>query len=196
MARHGLWGTPEYNAWSSMKARCRDPKNRRYGARGITVCKRWNDSFLAFLEDMGPRPSPEHSLDRIDNDGNYEPDNCRWVTPEVQAQNRGTSRRDRSEEDLAKQHAATEVRKAVAEGRLKAPRCCPRCTRARKLLATHPRGYDRPLDVVWRCTWCAWAERSGSKARPPRSNKPTNVVRPRRGGFRTSYRRRGRPHGT
>jgi hypothetical protein len=74
-----------------MKQRCYNPNNRNfpnYGGRGITVCAAWRDDFAAFLHDMGPRPSPDHSLDRFpDNDGNYEPGNVRWATPDQQRGN-------------------------------------------------------------------------------------------------------------
>ncbi len=81
---------PEYEVWKKMRQRCCNPRHtsyRNYGGRGIEVCSRW-DAFRAFLDDMGHRPSPKHSLDRIDNGGNYEPENCRWATPQQQQRNR------------------------------------------------------------------------------------------------------------
>lgn len=89
--KHGKTGIPEYKIWSGMKQRCYNKKQAKYnhyGGRGITVCKRWRESFTAFLEDMGPRPSPEHSIDRIKGHGNYTPKNCRWATRSEQRVNR------------------------------------------------------------------------------------------------------------
>lgn len=78
-----------YRAWSNMLSRCYDEENANYsyyGGRGISVCKRWH-AFERFLKDMSPAPSPKHSLDRVDNDGNYKPSNCRWATASEQALN-------------------------------------------------------------------------------------------------------------
>lgn len=80
----------ERKAWSEMKQRCLNPKSthfKYYGGRGITVCERWMNSSKNFLEDMGPKPTPKHSLDRIDSDGNYEPSNCKWSTQREQVVN-------------------------------------------------------------------------------------------------------------
>lgn len=87
--------SPEYRSWVHMKGRCQNKSNgswARYGGRGIKVCERWSESFAAFLLDMGPRPSSEHSLDRIDVNGNYEPNNCRWATGVEQQRNKRSTR--------------------------------------------------------------------------------------------------------
>lgn len=77
----------EYNVWAGIRERCFNLSDKNYGGRGITMCDQWRASFSAFLNDMGPRPSAEHSIDRINVDGNYEPGNCRWATAMQQAQN-------------------------------------------------------------------------------------------------------------
>lgn len=85
----------EYHTWSGMKKRCYNPKEpayRNYGGRGIEVCPEWKDSFETFLVDMGPAPGSEYSIDRINNDGNYEPSNCRWATRGEQNVNKRTTR--------------------------------------------------------------------------------------------------------
>jgi len=88
---HGMSRTPEYRIWNAMLQRCSNPKQttfERYGAKGVKVCERWT-SFENFIEDMGRRPSKRHQIDRFpDNDGDYEPGNCRWATPSENSRNR------------------------------------------------------------------------------------------------------------
>jgi lambda repressor-like predicted transcriptional regulator len=89
--KHGYAGTPTYAAWKAMKARCHNPNVKsyqEYGARGVSVCQRWRASFAAFLEDMGEKPSPQHTLDRRENTKGYEPGNVRWATQREQQQNK------------------------------------------------------------------------------------------------------------
>lgn len=108
---HGMSGSPEYMSWSRMKQRCYNPNHsnyHNYGGRGIRVCKRWRESFSAFYEDMGPKPAPDYQIDRINNDGNYEPGNCRWITPTENLRN--TRRTNLDHEKV------NEIRKAYQAG--------------------------------------------------------------------------------
>lgn len=91
---HGMSNTPEFRSWAHTLSRCyntRVAKYPRYGGRGIQVCDRWRISFEAFFADMGPKPSPRHSIERIDNDGNYEPGNCVWATAPEQSRNKSNT---------------------------------------------------------------------------------------------------------
>jgi len=107
----------EYRSWIKMIRRCTDPKQagfKNYGGRGITVCKEWL-SYTKFLADMGRKPSPKYTIDRINNDGNYEPGNCRWADPVEQR--RKTRRSKVTAEiaaDIRRRLAAGETRAAVA----------------------------------------------------------------------------------
>lgn len=126
--RHGLRFTTEYRLWINIKQRCYNPKNKSwgyYGGRGITVCNRWVNSAVNFISDMGLRPSPNHQLDRIDNDKGYSPENCHWVLKIPQMQNTRLAKRwmvygkwFNSLSEAANFHSTTPSRiKAWCEGR-------------------------------------------------------------------------------
>ena len=88
---HNRAHTPEWTAWQAMKSRCTNPKYmhfKHYGGRGITICDQWFSSFQQFFSDVGPKPTPKHTLDRINVDGNYEPSNVKWATRKEQTTNR------------------------------------------------------------------------------------------------------------
>lgn len=91
---HGKSGTPEYHSWSAMRQRCYNPKTigwAIYGGKGVRVCERWRTSFANFFADMGLKPSPTHTLDRIDGCGHYEPGNVRWADRFTQSANRSNN---------------------------------------------------------------------------------------------------------
>lgn len=126
---HGMAGrekTKEYKTWVGMKQRCSNPKNpawSNYGGRGIKVCDRWRDSFEAFLEDVGKAPVDDRKcqLDRIENDGNYEPGNVRWTDAKTNGRNKRTNRMVEHEGrmvTMAEKCEALGIKQSVVQGRL------------------------------------------------------------------------------
>jgi hypothetical protein len=106
--------SPEYQAWLNMRRRCYDPKQESfsyYGGRGITVCERWKNHYDSFLLDMGRKPSPKHSLDRIEGKKGYSPKNCRWATAKEQANNRRPRKRRKDTQKGALAHTVPTRRK-------------------------------------------------------------------------------------
>lgn len=88
--KHGMSEAPEFKIWLQIQTRCYNPNTinwEHYGGKGIGMCARWRDDFMAFYKDMGPRPSPKHSIDRVRIHEGYSPSNCRWATPKEQARN-------------------------------------------------------------------------------------------------------------
>lgn len=143
VAKHGMWRTPEHSTWCSMRTRCDNQNVReysRYGGRGIKVCDRWS-SFENFYADMGPRPSPQHSIDRIDNEKGYEPGNVRWATRLEQNRNR---RGFATETHCRRGHVFTEATAYINPAGKRECRICRNASaeayKARKKEVGHARG--------------------------------------------------------
>ena len=120
--KHGKTGTDIHNIWLGMKDRCNNPNNSKYkyyGGRGISVCARWQISFSDFEQDVGPRPSLSHTIDRKDNSLGYEPNNVRWATKTEQTRNRNISIRDISGKSLAEISQDSGLSYSAVYGRFK-----------------------------------------------------------------------------
>lgn len=149
LCRRGL-ESKEYRSWKAMWSRCTDPKHKsfgRYGERGITICDRWK-SFDNFLADIGPRPGPNHSVERIDNNENYCPENCRWATWRDQARNRSSNRLllfSGKMRTIAEISDITSIRVSILYHRIQAGWTIERATSQPSLLDAH-----KPSDMIGR----------------------------------------------
>ena len=175
---HGLTGLPIYERWQAMQQRCNNPKNiaySDYGGRGITICERWN-SIHAFLEDMG-HPPAGMTLGRIDNDGNYEPTNCRWETQEQQNEN---TRRNR----YVTWQGRTQIVKAWAQELDMSPRrIYDRLRRGwsveRTMTTPCPRGYERGRAEILARHQDTWAAHGQRYRRNAQARKSGQAVEPK-----------------
>lgn len=169
LVKHGRTNTPEFSTWTDIQTRCHNENSTSYpgyGGRGIFVCERWRSSFELFLADMGHRPSPEHSIDRVDNDGNYEPGNCRWATREEQANNKRTNRRIEIEgqtKNLSEWATLAGVTPSCILRRIHAGKA------GKDLIAPRyagPREYQKKGSITFggvTDTYAGWSERTGIK---------------------------------
>lgn len=163
--------SPEYRAWQNMKQRCYNSNNsdtHRYKERGITVCASWRDSYYDFLADMGRRPGPHYSIDRIDNDGNYEPGNCRWATSTVQKNNSSNVLEARKFEHNGKNLTLAEWSKETGISKKTLNSRTNRGWPVEKVLTTPPGKTYGPTPTRYSCggkslTVLEWAEELGVK---------------------------------
>lgn len=185
--RHGLSKAPEYVVWAGMKQRCLNPRNAgyaNYGGRGIRICRRWRESFTAFYEDMGPRPSAEYSIDRLDNDGDYEPGNCIWATHAEQILNQRAHRAADpakiskwQRENPQAYIARITLGRAISRGDIHRPAECPYCGERTRIMAWQP-DPEKPLTVDWRCFWCHRRAQLAASGKPVPIRRTRNVTPP------------------